>query len=296
MNHPVSHVLAEASVVYFNIQAFASVTVAEQAELRGQLDAAVAAAVAEIDQEARIVLEAADGAAIIVLGAPMAALQAARAGRNTTTAPIGIGLNHGPVKTDERSATTIRMLGDGLETACVIADFSGPGRCLASRAFRDVLARQSPMAAGELLRVDAMVDADVRSHELYVDNPAAARARERRRGVLGVCVVLGLIGLGVGFRATRQAFEEMRRPAIVTLDVRPAGDIYLDGEYKGSAPAMTRLSVSAGAHVIEVRHGKFRPRKFEINVKPGEETQINHSFFASMPPKKDVIDRLKFWK
>ena len=79
MNHPVSQALAEASVVYFNIHAFASFAVAEQAELRGQLDAAVAAAVAEIDEEARIVLEAADGAAIIVLGAPLAALQAARA-------------------------------------------------------------------------------------------------------------------------------------------------------------------------------------------------------------------------
>ena len=296
MNHPVSQALAEASVVYFNIHAFASFAVAEQAELRGQLDAAVAAAVAEIDEEARIVLEAADGAAIIVLGAPLAALQAARAGRKASVAPIGIGLNHGPVKTDERAQTTICMHGDGLETASVIAKFSAPARCLASRAFRDALARQSPVFAGELIRIDAMVDADVRSHELYVDDPSAARARERRRGVLGVCVVLGLIGLGIGIRATRQAFEEMRRPAIVMLEIRPSGDIFLDGEYKGSAPAMTRLSVPAGAHVIEVRNGKFKPRIFEINVKPGEETQIRHRFVANESPKKDVIDRLKFWK
>jgi len=59
-----------ASVVFLKIQEFARRPVQEQARLRAQLEAVVAVSSAELALASRIVLDAADGAAIVVLGDP----------------------------------------------------------------------------------------------------------------------------------------------------------------------------------------------------------------------------------
>jgi len=55
------------SVVFLKIAEFARRTASEQARLRAQLEAVIAVVTAEIDPESRIVLEAADGAAIVLI-------------------------------------------------------------------------------------------------------------------------------------------------------------------------------------------------------------------------------------
>src|SRR5256885_15757724 len=66
-----------ASVVFLKIQEFARRPVQEQARLRAQLEAVVAVTAAELALASRIVLDAADGAAIVVLGDPRGGLQLA---------------------------------------------------------------------------------------------------------------------------------------------------------------------------------------------------------------------------
>src|SRR5207302_703920 len=70
---PVSASLV-ASVVFLKIAEFARRSASEQARLRAQLEAVVAVVTAEIDPANRVVLEAADGAAIVLIDDPRAAL------------------------------------------------------------------------------------------------------------------------------------------------------------------------------------------------------------------------------
>src|SRR5437867_11244733 len=84
-----------ASVVFLKIQEFARRPVQEQARLRAQLEAVVAVTTAELAPANRIVVDAADGAAIVVLGDPRGALQlAARAPAATPAGlPLCVGVN-----------------------------------------------------------------------------------------------------------------------------------------------------------------------------------------------------------
>ncbi|HET7198875.1 MAG TPA: hypothetical protein VFI86_09430, partial [Burkholderiales bacterium] len=64
-----------ASVAFLRIQDFARRPASEQARLRAQLEAVIAVTAAEIDPAQRLVLEASDGAAVVVIGDARAALR-----------------------------------------------------------------------------------------------------------------------------------------------------------------------------------------------------------------------------
>ena len=68
---------ALASVVFLKMHEFARRPVTEQARLRAQLEAVVAVTAAELEPASRIVLDAADGAAVAVLRDPIGALRLA---------------------------------------------------------------------------------------------------------------------------------------------------------------------------------------------------------------------------
>jgi hypothetical protein len=63
------------------------------------------------------------------------------------------------------------------------------------------------------------------------------------------------------------------------------------------------VSVPPGPHTIEVRNGRFKPVKMDVELSPGEELQVKHVF--AMPPSRPsthkrkhepgLLDRLKFW-
>jgi len=87
-----------------------------------------------------------------------------------------------------------------------------------------------------------------------------------------------------------------RQPAFLAFDIRPQGEIYLDGVMKGKAPAVTRLQVAAGSHKIEVRNGKLPPFVADVNLSPGEEMQVRHSFAVPAAKKNQgLVERFKSW-
>jgi hypothetical protein len=66
--------------------------------------------------------------------------------------------------------------------------------------------------------------------------------------------------------------------ATVILDVRPRGEIILDGKKAGVSPPLNRLSVSAGVkHKIEI-HGAGVPHYWTLELKPGEKKDIRADF------------------
>src|SRR5258708_36662056 len=80
-----------ASVVFLRIQDFARRPASEQARLRAQLEAVGAVTGAELEPAGRIVLQASDGAAIVLLRDPIGALRLAP--RALTAAAAGLPLS-----------------------------------------------------------------------------------------------------------------------------------------------------------------------------------------------------------
>ena len=190
-----------ASVVFLRIQDFARRPASEQARLRAQLEAVVAVTAAELAPERRIVLDASDGTAIVVLRDPRGALRLAERSLEAAAAglPLCAGLNHGTLKTAGKKGND-GMTGDGIAVAASIAQFTAPGRLFASRTFRDALADAEPGLEATLVSAGTFNDPGLRTHELYKADASAPRRRGRRYALLGVLLAAALIGGGVSLR------------------------------------------------------------------------------------------------
>src|SRR5437870_8911883 len=104
-----------ASVVFLRIPDFARRPASEQARLRAQLEAVVAVTTAELEPASRIVLEASDGTAIVLLGEPVGALRLAQRALSASAAglPLAAGLNHGALQLSGRKGAEA-MTGDAI--------------------------------------------------------------------------------------------------------------------------------------------------------------------------------------
>lgn len=211
------------SVVFLKIADFARRPASEQARLRAQLEAVVAVVTAEIAPANRIVLEAADGAAIVLVGEPGAALRVA-AGALTAGAaglPLAAGINHGALQLAGRKGAEA-MTGDGIAVAASIAEFAQSGRTLASRSFRDALADAAPGDETVLVAAGHFTDAGLRSHEVFSPDERAPARRRRRYAVAALVLLVAFIGGGIAWRTTNEG-----RPPL--LDALAAKYPYVGG-------------------------------------------------------------------
>jgi len=202
-----------ASVVFLKIQDFARRPASEQARLRAQLQAVVAVTAAEIAPASRVVLDAADGAAIVVLDDPRGAL---RLGSRALAAvavglPLSAGLNHGALQLAGRKGGE-GMTGDGIAVAAAVAAFAPPSKLLASRSFRDALAEVAPGQEAALGSAGTFTDPGLRTHEVFGPNVRAIARRSRRYSAIAALLAVALIGAGVAVRSSmpeRQPFMEL---------------------------------------------------------------------------------------
>ena len=200
-----------ASVAFLRIQDFARRPASEQARLRAQLEAVVAVTAAELPPERRIVLDASDGAVIIVLRDPRGALRLAESALAASSAglPLSAGLNHGTLKTAGKKGGD-SLTGDGIAVAASIAQFTAPGRLFASRAFRDAIADAAPGQEAVLVSAGTFNDPGLRTHELYKADTNAVRRRSRHYTLLGIFLAVAFIGGGVTYRYYESAdIDEM---------------------------------------------------------------------------------------
>ncbi len=207
-----------ASVVFLKIQEFARRPVQEQARLRAQLEAVVAVTAAELASASRIVLDAADGAAIVVLGDPRGALHLAGRALAATAAglPLCIGVNHGAVQ-----MASIRdddgMIGDGIAVAASVAEFASPARLLMTRSFRDAMADASPGLESGLFPAGVFTDAGLRTHELFSPDGRVAERRRTRFFALAVATAIGLVGAGVAARVSAEGHQKFVDGVVVKI-------------------------------------------------------------------------------
>src|SRR5688572_3752485 len=192
-----------ASVVFLKIQDFARRSATEQARLRAQLQAVVAVTAAEIAPAGRVMLDAADGAAIVVLDDPCGALRLAERALTAVAVglPLSAGLNHGALQLSGRKGGE-GMTGDGIAVAAAVAAFAEPPRLLASRSFREALAEAAPGLEAVLGPAGTFTDPGLRTHELYGPDPKGVARRSGRYTALAVVFAVALVAGGVTVRSS----------------------------------------------------------------------------------------------
>jgi hypothetical protein len=197
-----------ASVVILRIHEFARRPVSEQARLRAQLEAVVAVIMAELDPASRIVLDASDGVAIVVLRQPEAALRLAERALSATAAglPLSAGINHGAVQLMGNGKVE-GMMGDGIAVAASVAQFAPPAQLRVSRAFRDALADAAPGREALLVPKGTSTDASLRRYELFARDARAMRRRAGRYRALSAAALVLLVAAGVGWRISIEGQE-----------------------------------------------------------------------------------------
>jgi hypothetical protein len=240
--------------------------------LDDQLVGRLKAALAHWDAAHRLVLEAPQGLVVAGEVPPSVARDAARRlARAADLPPLRAGLHHGELRITPDRAVQARVSGEALHAAAAAVNAAGDDRIGVSPAFASALAQQR---------------------------------RATRRNILGGLGLLAVLGSGLAVREALEQYEAARQPAAIQLDIRPWGDVYVDGEPKGRTPPLVRLWLPPGPHVIEVRNGKLKPVRMDVTLQPAEELELKHVFSPPAPPaalkkKKQqppsVMDRLKFW-
>jgi len=311
---------AHASVVFLKLAGYAQTPVAEQVRLKDRLEGRLAAALAGVTEARRIVLEAADGAAVVVLGDPVAALRIARRSSAGEGLDVTAGISHGPVRVAEAADAPL-VLGDAITVADAVAGFAPPGRVAATREFREALVRASPSHAWYLAPAGTHSDARERSHEVFLADERTAADRRRRVALAVGAIATVIVGLGFAARllvaeprpavaasttSGRSAAAKPAEPtrsrepprsepaapaapaaaalATLKLDIKPSGEVLVDGVAKGRSPPLASLQIPAGKHRIEVRRPGSSAVVLHVDAGAGEELTIKHSF-AAPPPK-----------
>ena len=65
---------------------------------------------------------------------------------------------------------------------------------------------------------------------------------------------------------------------MVELTVAPWGDVYVNGDARGTTPPLQHLTLPAGRHTIEVRNGDRQPYVAQVDVAPGRPQHLNYRF------------------
>ncbi|MGH8640874.1 MAG: hypothetical protein ACRET6_04135, partial [Burkholderiales bacterium] len=192
------------SVVVMRIAEFIRKPVAEQVRLQQRLDALVTFAIRPLPVGARVVLDAPEGVAIVVLGGPGVALELAKRAQFVAEGlRLYIGVNHGPVMSALDSLRGPGLVGDGLTAAVTLSNAAKPGRFVASRAFREALKTSEPRRVEELGPAGTYTDAQLRAHELFALDWRPGFVRRLRLLALGILTVAAIVTAGFAARFTR---------------------------------------------------------------------------------------------
>ena len=304
-----------ASVAVLSIQDFGRKPVAEQIKLKTALEKLVREAIGALHEAQRLVLDAPGGFAVVVLGAPGAALKLAeRVQAEADELALRVALNHGPIKLVEDARRGASLVGDGVATSVMLANATKPGRMLISRGFREALKIAASERLAELRSAGTITDPDVRTHETFTLDASVAPARRKRRLVFSAIGVGAIVGLGFAGRLAREHYgvelpfaksfapatppapsraaqppppapapSQPVAPAVVELRIAPRGEVFVDGKSQGLSPPLARLELSPGTHSIEVRNSPHPTHRRQLTLAAGQTLRLRHSFQAAAP-------------
>jgi serine/threonine protein kinase len=161
------------TIMFLDLVAYSTRSVDQQVALKTQFNELVSKAIDGVDASSRIMLDTGDGAAICFLGDPEEALVSARLLRDllrqkyNEKLSMRVGLHLGPLRMLKDINDRVNVVGDGINVAQRIMDFSTANQIMVSRAYYDVISRISD-GADELFEfLGERYDKHDRAHEVY---------------------------------------------------------------------------------------------------------------------------------
>jgi class 3 adenylate cyclase len=173
------------SVLFLDIAEYSKKAVSDQLQLKQSFNQLLAAALGQVAQRDRIILDTGDGAAVTFMGDPEDALFAAMAVRDGATTlpqgagalPVRLGVNLGPVRLVKDLNGQMNIIGDGINVAQRVMSFARPGQLLVSRSFYEVVSCLSRDYTNLFRHEGSRTDKHVREHEVYSVGGAPANRR-----------------------------------------------------------------------------------------------------------------------
>lgn len=285
--HPV-----HASVAFLRIPDFESLSVTEQAAHKEHLESRVRAQLVHLNPAERIVLDSEDGLAVVFFGEPGRAMDSTLAMHaKPAEMPVHVGLDYGPLALTSKGPDA-RVFGDGLAQAASAARFAARDAVLVSESFTRALEASSPERASELTPAGKFTDTRVRMHAFYTPDPQRRVLRQRSLAVFALGGTILILLLGVLGRDIYQPLFQSR-PAIVRLEFKPRGEVFVDGNPAGKIPPLTQLELPPGKHRITVRSPGVKSYEVSVDLQPGQRLTLAHAFPPPAPPKPDRWRDLK---
>lgn len=159
------------SVVFIDIVRYSETFISQQAVWKESLNGAIGAAVQDLAEKDRVILDTGDGSAICFLGDPEDALFAAtainRAIGDAGGPTLRTGINLGPIKLVVDLNGRTNVVGDGINVAQRIMSFAEEGEILVSRSYYEVVVRLTEGNERLFRYMGTKRDKHIREHQLY---------------------------------------------------------------------------------------------------------------------------------
>jgi serine/threonine-protein kinase len=75
-----------------------------------------------------------------------------------------------------------------------------------------------------------------------------------------------------------KALPVTREVATLQLAVSPWGEVFIDGESRGTTPPLAAIQVAPGTYRVEVRNSTLTPYRVDVSVGSGDTRRIKHRF------------------
>jgi serine/threonine protein kinase len=162
------------TIMFLDLVGYSKHSVDQQVAIKTLFNELINKAIDAVDESSRILLDTGDGAAICFLGDPEEALQSSLLLRDLLLQKYGqklsmrVGLHMGPVRMLMDINKRVNVVGDGINVAQRLMDFSSANQIMVSRAYYDVISRISEGAEAMFEFMGARLDKHKRSHDVYV--------------------------------------------------------------------------------------------------------------------------------